>query len=251
MRFTLAACLTALILSTFWTTDVSAKKYSRRKVRGQFNVSAGPAETIVLARDRIATIEFPGGIDSHPDVGRWKLKRRKQEVSVDWPLSTSTFVGVVADINTISGSYSSVKYTGGASVPMTFTRIDIDTNVVHHMVITKTKKVAKGVVFYDFHNRQGRKDDRRHFKIVVYSRPSDAEPAVMEHRTSKKHKKLRRLGFWKMRLKQNYEIVEAYLVHRDYLSTLPQETTDYPALTVDGENVRAMDIRNRGFKWGK
>lgn len=251
MRFTLVACITALILTTLCATDVSAKKYPRRKVRGQFNISGGMAGTAILARDRAATVDFVGGIDSHPDVGRWKLKRRKQEVTIDWPLSTSTFVGVVADINTISGTYTSTKYTGGASVPMTLTRIDIDTNVVHHMVIRKTKRVTKGVVFYDFHNRQGRKDDRRKFKIVVYSRPSETEPAVLEHKNLKKHKKLRRLGFWKMRMKKNYEIVEAYVVHRDYLSSLPQETTDYPALVVDGTNVRAMDIRNRGFIWGK
>lgn len=245
MRYSLILVLSLVSLSMMMPSDTMAQRIPRRKVRGQY---AFPGGTLVLPRDRIATMHYDGVPDDAVDAGFWRFRRRTQSITITWPVTASTFVGVVVDINTITGLYTSAKWTGGASIPLELNRIDIDTQIIHHMLIRRAGgRFARGIVFYDFH--RNRQDQRGQFRIVVYSRPSIADTATLEHRTTRKRKRLRRLGFWRMRLRRDYNVVEAYLIHKDHFDAIPQQTDDFPALTVDGVNVRAMDIRDRGYRW--
>jgi len=208
---------------------------------GQYTFKAGSLfdGTAVLAKDK-STSKLPDTPEAHSVVGKWKLKRHKQLVTIDWP-DLARFEGHIVDRDTITGSYTDVN----ANVAdCELSRITNIINLAHvHIYRTRNKRV-KGAVFYNY----GTKDfKKRNYKVVVYSRFSNEVAKVVKTPDRKTRSRLTKFGFFKREIKKGYDIVECYVISKDY--DPPDESTNSPALTIDGTNVFAYDWQNPGFKW--
>ncbi len=230
-----------LFLSFFIAITASAKKWNKYKMSGQYTFNAGSLfnGTAVLAKDR-STSKLPNAPNAHSVVGRWKLKKHKQFVTIDWP-DMAHFEGYVVDLDTITGRYTDVDFY---SAVCTLKRITNVINLAHvHIVRTRNKRV-KGSVFYNYGTK---KFHKRHYKIVVYSRFSNSVANIVKTVDRKRKSRLSKFGFFKREINKGFDFVECYVISKDF--DPPVESTNFPALPIDGTNVFAYDWQVPNFKW--
>lgn len=227
-----------IILALLTVGTALCKKYSRRKITGQYAFSAGSLfdGTVIIAKDRSVT-RLPGTNDAHAVAGRLKFKRGKQRVRILWP--DAEFDGHIVSLNLITGVYD---YTSTSNTFHTSTAelaaIPMESNILFHAMITRTKKHSmRGVIFFNYGNKEIQKRD---YHIAVYPRSGSTSTLKLE-------KSLPKLGFFNSLLPE-YDLVEVFVVSKDYAKLLPDSTTDFPALYVDGTNVFARDWRDKFYQ---
>ena len=243
-----------LLLVLLITNNSEAKKFGRIKLVGQYELSAPGIfdGTIILARDHYST-KLSTDFNDRAVLGKWKFKRGKQNVKIEW-WSEAEFNGVVVDSDekepsVITGTYTQIKEPFQTGVA-TLTRIQITNKVVHHIMIGRAKKhKVKGVDFFAYGTGDNKVNSklRKEYKIVVYSRMATAEEAKIEYKDGQT-KNLHKFGIYKRKLHNN-EFAEVYVIHKDFIA--PATSTTFPALTIDGVNVFAYDLREKGYKWKK
>ena len=171
-------------------------------------------------------------------MGKWKFKRRKQRVTIQWP-DLSSVTGHVVNIDTITGVYANAE---GESVLCTMNRITNDIDLFH-MHITRTwNRRAKGNVFFNY----GKEVKRKLYRVAVYSRMSGQTARIEYTPEHAKKSRVTRFGFFKRNLKV-YDYVECFLVSKEF--DPPEESTNFPALFLDYTNTFAYDWQEPGFKW--
>jgi len=241
VKKTFSYTFTILLIAGFLAGAVYAKKYGRRKMAGQYTFDAGSlfAGTAVLAKDK-ATTKLPAAPDAHSVVGKWKLKRHKQLVLIDWP-DMASFQGYVVDKNTITGTYFDVDLNAAACV---LNRITNDTSLFHVHITRTRKKLVKGNIFYNYASKDVKK---RKFKLAVYARFTNDAAKIVKTAGHKSKSNIGKLGFFKRKIRKGFDIVECFLVSKDF--DPPDETTNMPALNIDGTNVLAYDWQYPDFKW--
>ena len=240
MKKTFNYTLIFLFIAIFITETVSAKRWSKRKMSGQYTFTAGSLfnGTAVLAKDR-STSKLPNASDAHSVVGRWKLKKHKQFITIDWP-DMAHFDGYVVDLDTITGQYIDVDANLSAC---TLNRITNDVDLFHlHITRTRNRRI-KGNTFFNY----GKDVKRRLYRVAVYSRMSGEVARISYAPDHTKRSKLHRLGFFNREIKGDYDYAECFLISK--LFDPPEESTNFPALTIDGTNVFAYDWQEPGFKW--
>ena len=228
-----------LLLFCFIAGTVCAKKFKKRKMAGQYTFIAGSLfnGTAVLAKNN-ATTKLPGKPNAHSVVGKWKLKRHKQIVTMEWP-DMAHFAGFIVDIDTITGRYIDVDANIAAC---TLNRITNDMPLFHiHITRTRTQRV-KGVTFFNYASEI----KKSLYRVTAYSRMSGDVASIVYSSKSAKTK-VSKLGFFKRNIKKYYDYVECYLVSRYF--DPPFESTNFPALTIDMTNVFAFDWQEPDFKW--
>ena len=228
-----------MFLFCFVAGTLYAKRWNKRKMAGQYSFVAGSLfnGTAILAKDRSTTKLPTGGVNSV--VGRWKLKKHKQFVTIDWP-DMAHFEGYIVDLDSITGQYIDVNANIAAC---SLNRITNGVDLFHlHITRTRDHKV-KGNVFFNY----GKDVKRSLYRLAVYSRMS-GDVARIDYTPSRSIKsKLHRLGFFNRGIKDNYDYVECFLVSKYF--DPPLEETNFPALQIDGTNVFAYDCQKPGFKW--
>ncbi|MCK5851582.1 hypothetical protein KAH27_01020 [bacterium] len=228
-----------LLLFCFIAGTVHAKKLKKRKMAGQYTFIAGSLfnGTAVLAKNN-ATTKLPGKPNAHSVVGKWKLKRHKQFVTMDWP-DMAHFDGFVVDIDTITGRYIDVDSNVAIG---TLNRITNDMPLFHmHITRTRTKR-AKGVTFFNY----GSQIKKSFYRVIAYSRMSGDVASIVYSGTSAKTR-VSKLGFFHRNIKKYYDYVEFYLISKDF--NPPEESTVFPALAIDQTNVFAFDWQEPDFRW--
>jgi len=231
----------ALLTFCLLANTVLAKRWNKRKMAGQYNFAAGTLfnGTAVLAKDR-STSKLPNTPNAHSVVGRWKLKKHKQFVTIDWP-DMAHFEGYVVDLDTITGQYNDVNLNIAVC---TLKRITNVINLAHvHIDRTRTKRI-KGNVFYNYATKYFKK---RYYKVVVYSRFTNSAASLVKSETRKIKSDLTKFGFFKRQINKGFDIVECYVISKDF--DPPLESTNSPALPIDGTNIFAYDWRGPDFKW--
>jgi|GEM_PF-2182273 len=244
--------IVALLFTCFFVNNGEAKKFSSKKMVGQYALEAAGmiTGTVVLARDRYTT-KLNTETNDHPVLGKWKLKKGKQNLIIEW-WSDAEFSGIVnetteKDPQVITGIYTQLK-SPFLSGPATFTRIQETNEVIHHIMIGRAKRrKVKGVDFFSYGAKKVNKKLRKEYKVAVYSRMATNEDARIEHKPGQT-KPLHKFGVYNRKL-HKYEIVEVYIVHKDY--AFPDTSSNFPALGIDGTNVFAYDWREKGYKWKK
>jgi len=229
----------ALLLLCLVAGTVRAKKYNKRKMAGQYTFTAGSLfnGTAVLAKNN-ATTKLPGTPGAHSVVGKWKIKRHKQHVTMNWP-DMSYFEGYVVNLDTITGRYIDVNANIAAC---TLNRITNDMPLFHmHITRTRTHRV-KGVTFFNY----GSDIKKSLYRVTAYSRVS-GDVATVVYSDGSAKTRLSRLGFFNRNTKRYYDYVECYLVSKYF--DPPDESTNFPALTIDHTNVFAFDWQEPDFKW--
>ena len=229
-----------LLLFIFVAGTALAKKWSKRKMSGQYTFNAGSlfAGTAILAKDKGLT-KLPDTPDAHSVVGKWKLKRHKQLITIDWP-DQAQFVGYVVDRDTITGVYTDVNANIASCV---LNRITNSTLFHVHIYRTGNKRV-KGAVFYNFASKDVTK---RNYRIAVYARYTNDVARIVKTPERKTKSRVPKLGFFKREIGKGFDIIECFLISKDF--DPPDESTNTPALTIDGTNVFAYDWQYPGFKW--
>ena len=241
MNKTFTYIFIALSLLSFITGNVCAKRWNRRKMSGQYTFKAGSLfdGTAVLAKDK-STSKLPNTPNAHSVVGRWKLKKHKQSVTIDWP-DMAHFEGYVVNLDTITGQYTDVDFYSSAC---TLKRITNVINLAHvHIARTRSKRVS-GNVFYNYATKYFKK---RHYKIVVYSRFSNSVANIVKTVERKRRSRLTKFGFFNREINKGFDFVECYVISKDF--DPPLESTNSPALPIDGTNVFAYDWQMPNFKW--
>jgi hypothetical protein len=230
--------ISVLLLLVLTVGTALSKKLSRRKMTGQFYfVSSNLFDgTVIVARDRSLS-KLQNITNDHPIAGRLKFKRGKQRMIFRWP--DGEFDGQIISENLITGVYDYVSPSNTFHIaPGIMTRIPMESNIIFHVEILRTKKrQMRGVVFYNY----GKDVKKNDYRVVIY-------PHANGESFLKRTAKLKRLGFFRSNLPSEYEKVEAYVVLKDYVDNLPELTTNFPALTVDGTNVLSRDWRPQGFQ---
>ena len=229
-----------LLMSCFIANTAFAKRWGKRKMAGQYTFAAGSLfnGTAVLAKDK-STSKLPNTTNAHSVVGKWKLKKHKQRVTIDWP-DMASFEGYVVDLDTITGQYIDVDANIAAC---TLNRITNGVDLFHlHITRTRNRRV-KGNTFFNY----GKDIKRRLYKVAVYSRMSGDVARISYTPEHAKKSKLHRLGFFNREIKGDYDYAECFLISK--LFDPPEESTDFPALAIDGTNVFAYDWQEPGFKW--
>ena len=243
-----------LLLAILFVNNSEAKKFDRHKLVGQYELDApGMFDgTLILARDHYTT-KLSTDLNDRAVLGKWKFKRGKQSISIEW-WSEADFNGAIVetdekDPQVVTGTYTQVKspfQTGLA----TLTRIQVTNEIIHHIMIGKAKgHKVKGVDFFAYgaSDNKVNKSLRKEYKVVVYSRMATNQEAIIEYREGQ-IKPLHKFGVYNRRLHKN-EFVETYIIHKDF--DAPATSATFPSLTIDGVNVFAYDWRERGFKWRK
>jgi len=228
-----------LLLFCFVAGTARAKKLNKRKMAGQYIFTAGSLfnGTAVLAKNN-ATTKLPGTPNAHSVVGKWKLKRHKQIVTMEWP-DMAHFNGYVVDIYTITGRYTDVN---GNVVISTLNRITNDMPLFHmHITRTRAQRV-KGVTFYNY----GSHIKKSLYRAIAYSRISGDVATIVYHGKSAKTR-VTKLGFFYRNIKKYYDYAECYLVSKYF--DPPFESTNFPALQIDMTNVFAFDWQEPYFEW--
>ena len=226
-----------LLVSPAWS-----KKYPGRKVSGQFMLAASNLfdGTLILAKDKLAS-RLNTASNAHAQVTKWKFKRHKQQLIVEWP-DSSSFIGHVIDLQTYTGTYVNAN---GSALAATMSRIDMETQVVHHVHIFRAgNKRVKGIVAFNYGQKRGAM--KKLYRVAVYTRDAMGNATLRRNSTGARLSKLHRLGFFKRRSPQ-YSTTDAYLISKDYAPPINLGPGVY--LFVDGTNVFAYDWRESGFKW--
>ena len=206
---------------------------------GQYTFIAGSLfnGTAVLAKNN-ATTKLPGTTNAHSVVGKWKLKRHKQLVTMEWP-DMAHFAGYIVDIDTITGRYIDVD----ANIAVcTLNRITNDIDLFHMHITRTRRRRVKGVTFYNY----GKDITKSLYRVTAYSRMS-GEVARIVYSNGSAKSRLSRLGFFNRKIKEDYNYAECYLVSKYFEP--PLESTNFPALTIDYTNVFAFDWQEPDFKW--
>jgi hypothetical protein len=223
-------------------TPALGKKYSYRKVSGQFLFMASNLfdGTLILAKDKLAS-RLNNVSNAHSQVTKSKFKRGKQQLILEWP-DTSSFIGHVIDRETYTGTYENAN---GSSVTATIARIAMETQVIHHVHFYRAgSQKVKGVVAFNYGQNRGA--EKKLYRVAVYLRDAVGNAKLKRNSAGNRVSKLHRLGFFKRRAGQ-YDSVEAYLVSKDY--DPPDTLLPNVILPVDGTNVFGWDWRVNGFKW--
>ena len=244
--------IAALLLTGFFAADSEAKKFSRKKVVGQYELSVPGIfdGTVILARDHYTT-KLSSNLNERAVLGKLKFKRGKQNLIVEW-WSEAEFNGFVVDTaekepQVVTGIYTQIK-SPFLSGPAVLTRIPVTNDVVHHVMIGRAKRhKVKGVDFFAYGANKVNKKIRKEYKVVVYSRMDTNEQSRIEHKEGDV-KPLHKFGVYNRKLHKN-EFVEVFIIHKDYIP--PATSTSFPSLTIDKINVFAFDWREKGFKWRK
>jgi len=241
MKKTVIYIVTALFILCFIAGTAYAKRWNKRKMAGQYSFAAGSLfnGTAVLAKDR-GTTKLPYTPNAHSVVGKWKLKKHKQFVTIDWP-DMAHFEGYIVNLDTITGQYTDVDFN---SAVCTLNRITNIINLAHvHIDRTRNKRV-KGYVFYNYATKDFNK---RHYRIVVYSRFSNSVANIVKTAERKLKSRLTKFGFFNRDINKGFDFVECYVISKNF--DPPLESTNSPALPLDGTNVFAYDWQPPGFKW--
>ncbi len=243
-----------LLLALTFTNNSEAKKFDRHKLVGQYVLSApGMFDgNVILARDHYTT-KLSSDLNDRAVLGKWKFKRGKQNVRIEW-WSEADFNGAVVetdekDPQVVTGTYTQITspfQTG----PATLTRIQVTNEIIHHIMIGRAKRhKVKGVDFFAYGagDNKVNKSLRKEYKVVVYSRMLTSEVSRIEFKDGE-IKPLYKFGVYNRRLHKN-EFVEVYIIHKDF--DAPATSATFPSLTIDGVNVLAYDWRPKGYKWRK
>jgi len=236
MRRLVFLSLVILLLLSVATGD--AKKLGRHKMVGQF-LFVSPTlfdGSVIVAKDRSIS-KHQMVTNTHPIAGRLKFKYGKQEMIFTWP--DSVFDGFIVNENIITGVYDYISPSNTLHVgPGIMIRLPMESNIIFHTEILRTKNTQmRGVVFFNYNKHVKRKN----FKVAIYPRNSSGS-------LLKRVAPLKRLGFFQSKLPVDYDLVEAFVVRKEYVDSLPETTTNYPALTLDGTNVLSRDWRPKGFQ---
>jgi hypothetical protein len=236
LTLTVFVCVLAIV------SPALCKKYGRNKVSGQFALSASNLfdGTLILAKDLLGS-RLNGVSNAHSQVTKWKYKRHKQQLIVEWP-DSSSFIGQVLELDAYTGVYENAN---GSSVTATVTRINMETQVIHHVHYYRAgDRRVKGVVAFNYGQHRGAM--KKEYRVAVYTRDVVGTATLQRNSAGNRLSKLHRLGFFKRGVKP-YSSTEAYVISKNYNppDTLPAATY----LAVDNVNVFAFDERVSGFQW--